>query len=109
MELLSESEGKMSEFCVALGEAAYRGGQIYRALYAERKFSLSQVTNLPASLRGRLAKSVGITLPEVKQRFISTDGSVRYLFDLGQAPDKETARPASVETVFMPSAGRQTI
>jgi 23S rRNA (adenine2503-C2)-methyltransferase len=75
-------------------------------------------------------------LPEVKQRFASTDGSVRYLFGLGiageqkefntptgsgQAPDTEGAekngreraarllKPASVEAVFMPSEGRQTI
>lgn len=109
MELLGKSKEELSQLCLELGEPAYRGAQIYRALYAQRKFLLSHATNLPASLRGRLAKSGGITLPEVKQRFVSTDGSVRYLFDLGPGLDKETARPALVEAVFMPSAGRQTI
>jgi 23S rRNA (adenine2503-C2)-methyltransferase len=129
MELLGKSKEELRAFCVALGEPAFRGAQIYHALYAERKFDLAQITNLPAALRKRLAKEVRVTLPGVKQRFASADGSVRYLFGLGsEEKDKElnaentehtekngeekTSRlqkPASVEAVFMPSEGRQTI
>jgi 23S rRNA (adenine2503-C2)-methyltransferase len=132
MELLGKSKEELRAFCAALGEPAYRGGQIYHALYAERKFDLAHITNLPAALRERLSKEARITLPEVKQRFVSADGSVRYLFGLGNtesdktcnAEDTESAefaeksgkekairsqKPASVEAVFMPSEGRQTI
>jgi 23S rRNA (adenine2503-C2)-methyltransferase len=122
MELLGKSKEELREFCATLGEPAYRGGQIYHALYAERKFDFAGMTNLPAALRERLAKEARITLPEVKQRFTSADGSVRYLFALTNAePQREkgltiesteksqTPRPASVEAVFMPSEGRQTI
>src|SRR6266404_3074657 len=62
-----------------------------------------------AALRERLAKEARVTLPEVKQRFASADGSVRYLYSLPTGEGQETARPASVEAVFMPSEGRQTI
>jgi len=128
MELLGKSKEELREYCVALGEPAFRGAQIYHALYSERKFDVAQITNLPAALRERLAKETRITLPEVKQRFASADGSVRYLFGLGSAEEKklnaesteyaekngrESAgrllKPASVEAVFMPSEGRQTI
>jgi 23S rRNA (adenine2503-C2)-methyltransferase len=131
MELLGKSKEELRAFCVALGEPAYRGGQIYHALYAERKFDLARVTNLPAALRERLSKEARITLPEVKQRFVSADGSVRYLFGLGNTEKDETfnaedtesvefaeksgkdvsrsQQPAAVEAVFMPSEGRQTI
>jgi len=125
MELLGKSKDELREMCVAMGEPAYRGGQIYHALYAERKFAFAQMTNLPASLRERLAKEATITLPAVKQRFASTDGSVRYLFALGETETnrvctertednegtekRKPPRPASVEAVFMPSEGRQTI
>jgi 23S rRNA (adenine2503-C2)-methyltransferase len=132
MELLGKSKEELREYCVELGEPAFRGAQIYHALYAERKFDVAQITNLPAGLRERLAKEARITLPEVKQRFASADGSVRYLFGLGSveekknlnAEDTENAefaekserkkagllqKPASVEAVFMPSEGRQTI
>src|SRR6266481_1105022 len=135
MELLGKSKEELCEFCVALGEPAFRGAQIYHALHSERKFDVGQITNLPVALRERLAKEARVTLPEVKQRFASADGSVRYLFGLGNvekekrfnteitedAQSTETAgkngiekagqlqRPASVEAVYMPSEGRQTI
>src|SRR5216683_7238917 len=132
MELLGKSKEELRAFCVALGEPAFRGAQIYHGLYSERKFDVAQITNLPAALRERLGKEARITLPEVKQRFASTDGSVRYLLGLGSMEEdkdfnaefaertqnaektgKEKAgrmqKPASVEAVFMPSEGRQTI
>jgi 23S rRNA (adenine2503-C2)-methyltransferase len=122
MELLGKSKDQLREMCVAMGEPAYRGGQIYHALYAERKFEVGQITNLPAGLRTRLAAETTITMPVVKQRFESRDGSVRYLFELAggekEGIDRSGAegrekgrplRPASVEAVFMPSEGRQTI
>jgi 23S rRNA (adenine2503-C2)-methyltransferase len=129
MELLGKSKEELRAFCVALGEPAFRGAQIYHALYAERKFDVAQITNLPAALRGRLSKEARVTLPEVRQRFVSADGSVRYLFGLGEAEKEKrlntesaeaaeksgkektsrAPKPASVEAVFMPSEGRQTI
>jgi 23S rRNA (adenine2503-C2)-methyltransferase len=128
--LLGKSKEELRAFCVEMGEPAYRGGQIYHALYVERKFDFARMTNLPAALRERLAKEARVPLPEIKQRFISSDGSVRYLFGLAGtevetfiAEDTETAEgtekkqkesgrqriPASVEAVFMPSEGRQTV
>jgi 23S rRNA (adenine2503-C2)-methyltransferase len=128
-ELLGKSKEELREFCVSLGEPAFRGAQIYHALYSERKFNVAQITNLPAVLRERLSREARVTLPEVKQRFTSADGSVRYLFGLGDAEKVKTfnaegaenteksgkektgrsQKPASVEAVFMPSEGRQTI
>jgi 23S rRNA (adenine2503-C2)-methyltransferase len=124
-ELLGKSKSELREFCAALGEPAYCGGQIYHALYAERKFDFARMTNLRTALRERLASEARITLPNVRQRYASQDGSVRYLFALAnaEAPEKKelttentegaeksrAARPASVEAVFMPSEGRQTI
>jgi 23S rRNA (adenine2503-C2)-methyltransferase len=129
MELLGKSKEELRAFCAELGEPAFRGAQIYHALYSERKFDVTQITNLPAALRERLSKEARVTLPEVKQRFASADGSVRYLFELRDAEKVKTLnaedtqnteksrkektsrlqKPASVEAVFMPSEGRQTI
>ena len=132
MELLGKSKEELREYCVGLGEPAFRGAQIYHALYSERKFNVAQITNLPAALRERLAKEARVTLPEVKQRFASADGSVRYLFGLGSAEESKKLnaedaegteyaekneregagrlqKPAAAEAVFMPSEGRQTI
>src|SRR5579859_5771346 len=99
MELLGKSKNELRDFCGTLGEPAYRGGQIYHALYAERKSNVRQITNLPAAFRQRLALEAQITLPGVRQRYISQDESVRYLFALPGGNDSGELRPASVEAV----------
>jgi 23S rRNA (adenine2503-C2)-methyltransferase len=120
MELLGKSQEELRSLCVAMGEPAYRGDQLYRALYAERIFDLARVTNLPAAFRGKLAAETTVTLPTVRQRYTSADGSVRYLLGLGEekafntegtevAEKKKRKGVASVEAVFMPSETRQTI
>jgi 23S rRNA (adenine2503-C2)-methyltransferase len=116
MELLGKSREELQAYCKALGEPAYRGGQIYHALYAERKFDVASFTNLPAALREKLRQEAAVSLPVVRQRYESRDGSVRYLFGLSARKEAsagipKTARmkPAAVEAVFMPSEGRQTI
>src|ERR1700730_2408586 len=85
MELLGRSKEELREFCAGLGEPAYRGGQIYHALYAERKFDFARMTNLPSTQSERLGGEARITLPMVRQRYASADGSVRYLFALQEA------------------------
>jgi 23S rRNA (adenine2503-C2)-methyltransferase len=69
------------------------------------------MSNLPAALRQRLANDFRIGLPELSQRFQSSDGSVRYLLTLSDAASAQRAgkSAARVEAVFMPSDGRQTI
>jgi len=116
MELLGKSREELQAYCKALGEPAYRGGQIYHALYAKRKFDVASFTNLPAALREKLRQEAAVSLPVVRQRYESRDGSVRYLFGLSAGKEAsagipKTARmkPAAVEAVFMPSEGRQTI
>jgi len=109
MELLGKSKKELRDVCESLGEPAYRGGQIYHALYAERKSDVRQMTNLPARFRQQLAAEAQVTLPGVKQRYTSHDKSVRYLLALSDENDGGRQRPASVEAVFMPSEGRQTI
>jgi 23S rRNA (adenine2503-C2)-methyltransferase len=121
MELLGKSREQLRALCVAMGEPAYRGDQLYRALYAERIFDLTRVTNLPAGFRAKLSAETTVTLPTVRQRYVSADGSVRYLLGLGEekgfnaegaeVAEKKTRKKAvaSVEAVFMPSEARQTI
>jgi len=110
--LLGKSAEELRAFVEGLGERAYRGGQIYHALYAEQRFDLAAMTNLPASLRERLRREARIALPEIVRRHRSSDGTVRYVLALGaeeSATTSAVARPATIETVFMPEENRQTI
>jgi len=109
LELLGKNREELKAYCAGLGEPAYRADQIYHWLYAEREFSVERWSNLPAALREKLTREAVVTLPSVRQRYVSSDGSVRYLFGLAAQEEKSLRKPAAVEAVFMPSEGRQTI
>jgi 23S rRNA (adenine2503-C2)-methyltransferase len=114
IDLLGRSEDELRAWMIELGEPAYRGGQFYHALYAERRRDFSSMTNIPAALRARLESDSRFGFPQIARRYQSSDGSVRYLLSLGENGASEAAAgrslsPARVEAVFMPSEGRQTI
>src|SRR5712692_2796946 len=104
-ELLGKSAEELREWIAALGEPAYRGAQIYHALYAERRFDFAAMSNLPAALRARLQQEACIGLPRIVRRYYSSDGSVRYLLALESGNQPAT----QIEAVFMPEESRQTI
>jgi 23S rRNA (adenine2503-C2)-methyltransferase len=109
VELLGKSAEELREFAATLGERPFRAAQLYHALYAERRFEFSAMTNIPAALRERLAREARVTPPRVARRFPSVDGSIRYLFSIGGPIREEDEKPAQIEAVFMPREGRQTI
>ncbi|HUO60969.1 MAG TPA: 23S rRNA (adenine(2503)-C(2))-methyltransferase RlmN [Candidatus Acidoferrales bacterium] len=94
-ELLGLDSQELASLAQVLGEPAYRARQLSQALYRERVSDISAITTLSVSLRERLAaQGYVIGLPEVERRFVSVDGTVRYLF---RFRDGQT-----VETVWMP-------
>jgi 23S rRNA (adenine2503-C2)-methyltransferase len=113
VNLLGQSVEELRAFMLTLGEPGYRGAQIYHALYAERRFDVASMSNLPAALRERLAREASIALPQVVRRYRSSDGTVRYVLALpaatGASGEAKPTKPATVETVFMPEENRQTI
>jgi 23S rRNA (adenine2503-C2)-methyltransferase len=85
--------------CAALvegaGEPAYRAQQLLDAVYRQRVESLEQISTLPAQFRRRLLQEgVSVGLPGVEKKFVSQDGTVRYLISFADGQ--------SVETVWMP-------
>jgi len=110
-DVLGVSRDDLRALMEEAGEPAYRGSQLYHALYAEWRFDFASMSSLPAALRQRLANDFRVGMPEISQRFRSSDESVRYLLTLTTADDGQqgSEAPARVEAVFMPSDGRQTI
>ena len=94
-ELLGQPIQQLTEICTRLGQPAYRARQLYDALYHQRLASVELITTLPVALRQQLsAEGYQVGMPEVEQRFVSTDGTVRYLLRFADGQ--------SVETVWMP-------
>ncbi|MGA2569064.1 MAG: 23S rRNA (adenine(2503)-C(2))-methyltransferase RlmN [Terracidiphilus sp.] len=79
------------------GEPAWRASQIAEAMYRQQITEISGMTTLSLDLRQRLvAHGWQVGRPQISKTFQSTDGTERYLVQLG--PDD----PTTVETVWMP-------
>jgi 23S rRNA (adenine2503-C2)-methyltransferase len=77
------------------GEPAYRVQQLMEAVYRQRVESVAEISTLPQQFRQELVdKGITIGLPQMQQKFVSQDGTVRYLIGLADGQ--------SVETVWMP-------
>jgi 23S rRNA (adenine2503-C2)-methyltransferase len=95
ISLLGMDREEFAALVDSVGEPAYRAQQLLEAVYRQRAESIEQITTLPQQLRLRLAETgVSIGLPAIENRFVSQDGTVRYLIGF---PDGQ-----SVETVWMP-------
>src|SRR5260370_38831365 len=65
------------------GQPSYRARQLFHALYAERVSSADQVSTLPKEFRSTLMQEgVSLALPEIQKKFVSSDGTGRYLIEL---------------------------
>ena len=83
------------------GEPSYRAAQVWEWLYVHLVDTFDQMTNLPQSLRERLAQETTIDMLEVVDSARSRDGRTRK--DLLRLPDGET-----IEAVLMRYERRRT-
>ena len=91
----------LSRELARLGEPSYRARQVYVWLYKKRVRSFEEMTDLAKPLRVRLAAELELRWPEVADRQLSYDGTVKYLFRLDDG--------ASIESVYIPEEKRRTI
>jgi len=93
--LLGLNLQELTDLALGSGQPSYRGQQLFDAVYRQKIDRLDQVSTLPLEYRARLAEEGwGVGLPAIARKFVSSDGTVRYLVELA---DGET-----VETVWMP-------
>src|SRR5271156_1175095 len=77
------------------GEPSYRTKQIIDAVYRQRVETLAEISTLPREFRERLVEGgVSVGAARIEKKFVSVDGTVRYLIGFGDGQ--------SVETVWMP-------
>jgi 23S rRNA (adenine2503-C2)-methyltransferase len=72
-ELLSLSNQELTGLVQKLGEPPFRARQLADAIFRQRKESISEASNLPATLKSRLAKEgFEVGFPRLEQKFTST-------------------------------------
>ncbi len=101
VHLTGLSREELERFAEELGEPAYRGRQIFGAVQRRRLRSFDEMTDLPKTLRERLAGRATASTLIVESRYVAADGTRRYLM--------KTSDGMPVETVFIPEERRDTI
>ena len=95
------SQAELIAFIEEHGQPAYRGRQVFAALQHRRMQSFDEMTDLPKALRGRLNETATASTLTVESRYLSEDGTRRFLM--------KTYDNLPVETVFIPEEHRDTI
>lgn len=101
VQLTGLAQTELVSFVENLGEPAYRGRQLFAALQNRRLRSFDEMTDLPLTFRAKLNEVAAASTLTVTSRYLSEDGTRRYLMKTGDS--------LPVETVFIPEERRDTI
>ncbi len=91
----------LAVFCEALGEKRFRATQLFRWIHQRGASDFGQMSDLAKSLRDKLTTSAHIRALPVLSEHISADGTIKWLFDVGDGN--------AVESVFIPEDDRGTL
>ena len=91
----------LTAYCEQLGEKRFRATQLFRWIHQRGASDFDQMTDLAKSLREKLKSRAHITALPVVTEHVSADGTVKWLFDVGDGN--------AVESVFIPEDDRGTL
>ena len=101
LHILNLSPAELAGFIKAHGAPQYRARQIFRQIYNRRLLDFGAMTDVPKALREKLNEVAQISTLKAESRYISADGTRRFLL--------KTHDNLPVETVFIPTENRDTI
>ncbi|WKB53686.1 23S rRNA (adenine(2503)-C(2))-methyltransferase RlmN [Eleftheria terrae] len=99
--LLDHDLDGLAAFCEQLGEKRFRATQLFRWIHQRGASDFTQMSDLAKSLREKLAHSAEIRPLPVLTEQASSDGTIKWLFDVGAGD--------AVEAVFIPEDDRGTL
>ncbi len=99
--LLGFSPPALTEWCVAMGEKPFRARQLLKWIHQRGAGQFSEMTDLAKDFRAKLETTAVIEAMPVITDHTSSDGTRKWLFDVGQGN--------AIETVFIPETDRGTL
>ena len=99
--LLDLDPVELVAWCGALGEKPFRAKQLQRWIHQYGESDFEAMTDLAKSLRDKLKTRAVVSAPAVISDHTSTDGTRKWLVDVGNGN--------AVETVFIPEENRGTL
>ena len=91
----------LAAFCERLGEKRFRATQLFRWIHQKGAAEFDEMSDLAKSLREKLKSTAEIRALPVLAQHISSDGTIKWLFDVGGGN--------AIETVFIPEEDRGTL
>ena len=88
-------------WCLTQGEKKFRAVQLFRWIHHKGVSDFAQMSDLALSLRTKLQANASIDALPVVSRHDSADGTIKWMFDVGQGN--------AIETVFIPETDRGTL
>jgi 23S rRNA (adenine2503-C2)-methyltransferase len=101
LHLTGLTKDELAAFVAEMREPAYRARQIFLNLQHRRAQTFDAMTDLPKEFRAKLNERATISTLRIESRYISSDGTRRFLM--------KTHDNLPVETVFIPEERRDTI
>ncbi|MCI9092289.1 MAG: 23S rRNA (adenine(2503)-C(2))-methyltransferase RlmN [Coprobacillus sp.] len=74
-------EQMIDEF-ITLGEKKFRAVQVFEWIYRQHVYQFDCMNNLSLALREKLSQTYSIELLKIKEKQVSQDGTIKYLFEL---------------------------
>ena len=101
VNLLNFDHKSMREYFESIGEKPFRADQMMKWIYHFGYSDFEQMTNLNKKLREKLQRNCEITAPEISEKQVSEDGTIKYALKLEGGQE--------VETVWIPENDRATL
>ncbi len=99
--LLDLDPAQLVAYCGELGEKPFRAKQLQRWIHQFGASDFDSMTDLAKSLRDKLRDRAMIRAPQVTSDHCSSDGTRKWLLDVGKGN--------AIETVFIPEENRGTL
>ncbi|MEH6593956.1 MAG: bifunctional tRNA (adenosine(37)-C2)-methyltransferase TrmG/ribosomal RNA large subunit methyltransferase RlmN [Colwellia polaris] len=101
INLLNLDHQGMREYFASIGEKPFRADQIMKWMYHFGYDDFELMTNLNKKLREKLQRDTEIKAPEISEKQVSSDGTIKYALSLEGGQE--------IETVWIPENGRATL
>ncbi|MFM1990296.1 MAG: hypothetical protein RJA99_3253 [Pseudomonadota bacterium] len=100
-DLLGLDRAGLAALCRDWGEKPFRGQQLMRWLHRRFESDFDAMSDLAKGFRRTLSERAQVVAPSVISDHLATDGTRKWLLDVGQGN--------AVETVFIPEVSRGTL
>ncbi len=101
VNLLDFDLAGLTAYCEQQGEKRFRATQLFRWIHQRGMSDFAQMSDLAKLFRDKLGGVAELRVPAVLTEQASTDGTIKWLFDVGGGD--------AVETVFIPEDDRGTL